>query len=226
MQKLTGHIASLNRFISKLAERSLPFFTILRGSAKIKWGVEQQKAFKDLKSYLEKLPTLSSPEQGQPLFLYVSATHATVSEALMVEKETIGSGKATKQQFLVYYVSEVHTGSKIFYSEMEKICYTVVMSAHKLRHYFEAHTIKVLTNQPLNDILGNRDSSGRISKWAMELLEHIADFKKYSAIKSQILADFVAEWTEPGSAIKGIVLESPWLICYDGAWGQQEPEQQ
>jgi hypothetical protein len=67
VQKLTGCIASLNRFISMLAERSLPFFTILRGSAKIEWGAEQQKAFEDLKSYLEKLPTLSSPEQGQPL---------------------------------------------------------------------------------------------------------------------------------------------------------------
>jgi hypothetical protein len=60
VQKLTGRIASLNRFISKLAKRSLPFFTILRGSADVEWGAEQQKAFDDLKSYIEKLPTLSS----------------------------------------------------------------------------------------------------------------------------------------------------------------------
>jgi hypothetical protein len=64
VQKLTGRIASLNRFVSKLAEHSLPFFVILRGSAKIDWGLEQQKAFDDLKKYLKKLPTLSSPEQG------------------------------------------------------------------------------------------------------------------------------------------------------------------
>jgi hypothetical protein len=70
---------------------------------------------------------------------------------------------------------------------MEKIFYAMIMSAHKLRHYFEAHTIKVLTNQPLNDIFGNRDSSGRISKWAAELLEHVVDIEKRSAIKSQIL---------------------------------------
>jgi hypothetical protein len=48
-QKLTGHIAALNRFIMKLAERSLPFFSVLRGSAKVEWGPEQQKAFDDLK---------------------------------------------------------------------------------------------------------------------------------------------------------------------------------
>jgi hypothetical protein len=99
----------------------------------------------------------------------------------------------------VYFVSGVLTGSKKYYSEMEKICYTVIMSARKLRHYFEAHTIKVLTNQLLNDILGNRDSCGRISKWAIELSKYVVDFEKRSMIKSQILVDFVAEWTEPSS---------------------------
>jgi hypothetical protein len=62
MQKLTGHIAALNRIIAKLAKKSLPFFNILHGSAKVDWGVEQQQAFDDLKCYLEHLPTLSSPE--------------------------------------------------------------------------------------------------------------------------------------------------------------------
>jgi hypothetical protein len=184
VQKLTCWIASMNYFISKLAECSLPFFTVLRGSAKIEWDAEQQKAFEGLKSYLAKLPTLSRLEQGQPLILYVSATHSAVSGALVVEKETVGNDKVAKQQFPVYFVSEVLTGSKRFYSEMEKICYTVIMSARKLRHYSEAQTIKVLTNQSLNDIFGNRDSSRRISKWAMELLVHIVDFKKCSAIKS------------------------------------------
>jgi hypothetical protein len=69
VHKLKGQIASLNQFVSKLKEHNLPFFTMLRGSGKIDWGVEQQKAFNDLKNYLEHLPTLSSPEQGQPLIL-------------------------------------------------------------------------------------------------------------------------------------------------------------
>jgi hypothetical protein len=96
VQKLTGRIALLNQFISKLAEHSLPFFTVLRGSTKIQWGAEQQKAFESLKSYLQELPTLSSPEKGQPLILYVSATHATVSGALVVEKEFVSNGKPMK----------------------------------------------------------------------------------------------------------------------------------
>jgi hypothetical protein len=64
-----------------------------------------------------------------------------------------------KQRFLFYFILEVLIGSKKFYSEMEKICYAVVMSAKKLYHYFEAHNIKVLTNQ-LSDIFSNRDSFG------------------------------------------------------------------
>jgi hypothetical protein len=103
---------------------------------------------------------------------------------------------------------------------MEKVCYVVVMIARKLQHYFEAHIVKVLINQLLNDIFGNRDTSRRISKWAMELLEHVVDFEKCSTIKSRILADFMAEWMEPGSAIEGEVPESPWLVYCDRAWGE------
>jgi hypothetical protein len=84
---LTGHIAALNRFIAKLVHRSLPFFSVLQGFAKVGWGPEQQKAFDDLKQYLQHLPTLSSSEQGQPHILYVSTTHRVVSGALVVEKE-------------------------------------------------------------------------------------------------------------------------------------------
>jgi hypothetical protein len=51
----------------------------------------------------------------------------------------------------------------------------------------------------------------------MELLEHVIDFEKRSAIKSQILADFVVEWTELGSATEGVGPESPWLVYCDGA---------
>jgi hypothetical protein len=77
----------------------------------------------------------------------------------------------------------------------------------------------VLTNQPLNDIFGNRDNSRRISKWVMELSEYMVDFENGSVIKSQILADFVAEWAEAGSLTEGSVPGSSWLIYCDGGWG-------
>jgi ribonuclease HI len=145
--------------------------------------------------------------------------HAAVSGALMVKKEIVSNGKPMKQQFSVYFMLEVLTGSKRFYSEMEKICYAVIMSAWKLRPYFKSHTIKVSTNQPLNDIFSNRDNFSKINKWAAELSEHVVDFEKRSAIKSQILADFVTEWTEPSFKVERQVPESAWLISCDEAWG-------
>jgi hypothetical protein len=92
---------------------------------------------------------------------------------------------------------------------MEKICYVVVMSARKLRLYFEAHRVRVLMNQPLNDIFGNRDSMGMIGKWDMELSENAIDFEKRSVIKSQVLADVIADWIEPSSYTEGVVVDTP-----------------
>jgi ribonuclease HI len=114
---------------------------------------------------------------------------------------------------------DVLTGSKRFYYKIEKICYAVIMSARKLQHYFEAHTVRVLTSQLLNDIFRNRDYSGRISKWAMELSVHVVDVENCIAIKSQILANFVAQWMDPGSTVEEVVPESPWKVNCDSAWG-------
>jgi hypothetical protein len=96
--------------------------------------------------------------------MYVLATHTAVSGALIWEWETLKEGTKTSHQVPIYFLFVALAGSKKYYSEMEEICYDVVMSARKLRHYFEAHRIKVLTNQPLNDIFRNRYSSGRIRK--------------------------------------------------------------
>jgi hypothetical protein len=122
-------------------------------------------------------------------------------------------------QIPIYFVSEALSGSKKYYSKMKKICYAVVMSARKLWHYFEAHRVRVLMNQPLNDIFGNHDSSGRIGKWAMELSEHVIDFEKRSAITSQVLVDFIADWMKPSSYTEGIFVDTPWQVYCDGAWG-------
>ena len=78
---------------------------------------------------------------------------------------------------------------------MEKMAYAVVMAARKLRYYFQSHEIKVPTSFPLRDMFENREASGRIGKWAAQLAEHTINFVSRSAIKSQVLADFIADWT-------------------------------
>ena len=78
---------------------------------------------------------------------------------------------------------------------MEKMAYTVVIATRKLRCYFQSHKIKVPTSFPLRDMFENREASGTIGKWATQLAEHTIDFIFRSAIKSQVLADFIADWT-------------------------------
>jgi hypothetical protein len=91
------------------------------------------------------------------------------------------------------------------------------MAARKLRHYFEGHRIRVITNQPLNDLFANREASTRIIKWGAELSEYVVDFERRSAIKSQVLADFVVDWTSPTQNFEENAPE-PWILQCDGAW--------
>ena len=123
--------------------------------------------------------------------LYIATSNSAVSAALVEER----MAKGTLKQFPIYFVSEALNGSKLLYSEMEKLAYVVVMAARKLRHYFQSFKIKVPTSYPLRDMFKNKEASGRIGKWATQLAAHTIDFVPRSAIKSQVLADFVADWT-------------------------------
>jgi hypothetical protein len=133
VQKLTGRVTALNRFVPRAAERSLPFFQVLRSSKNFQWSETQKQAFQELKNYLSNMTKLCPPEPRSPLLLYVSALNSAVSAVLVQEKEE--EGKC--QQIPVYFASEALSGSKLFYSELEKIAYAVIMAARKLRHYFK-----------------------------------------------------------------------------------------
>jgi hypothetical protein len=97
----------------------------------------------------------------------------------------------------VYYISEVLCDAKTRYLEVHKLLYAVLIASRKLRHYFYAHKISVVT--PLSVMLHNPNVTGNIAKWAAELAEFELDFVARHAIKSQVLADFVADWRPPPS---------------------------
>ena len=70
------------------------------------------------------------------------------------------------------------------------------MATQKLLHYFTDHEVVVVTSYSLGDIVRNHDTMGWISKWALELMGYVIRYIPHTAIKSQALTDFVAEWTE------------------------------
>ena len=119
-----------------------------------------------------------------------------VSAAIIVEREEEGHVYKYKVQRPIYYISEVLSDSKVQYPHVQKLLYALLIMSRKLRHYFDGHKIMVVTDFPPRDILRNRDATGRISKWAVELGVLNIDFSSRKAIKSQALADFVAEWIE------------------------------
>ena len=162
---------------------------------------------------MSKPNTLTTPTLGAYLLLYVSATESAVNAVLVEEQKN----EHTKRQVPVYFVSDALSSSKIYYSEIEKIPYVVLMAARKLNHYFQAHKIRVPTNYPLKEVLQSCRSSGRLGKWAAELSQHYIEFKKRTSIKSQVLADFMEDWT-PSQNQSEDKKQPDWIIYCDVVW--------
>ncbi|KAH9750796.1 Ribonuclease H [Citrus sinensis] len=113
------------------------------------------------------------------------------------------------------------------YPPLEKWALALVVAARKLRPYFQAFPVSVITNQSLRQTVHKPDASGRLVKWAIELSEFDIDYKPRAAIKAQAMADFVAEFTEPEVCLDGpdVVTDSGeaqvWQMYVDGSSGEQ-----
>jgi hypothetical protein len=117
-----------------------------------------------------------------------------VSTTIVVERRESDTNR--KIQYLVYFVSEVLSDSKSWYFHIMKLTYALVITAHKLSHYFQVHRIEVHTSSTLGKILNNREATSKIAKWVIELSMYDIIYKLLTTIKSQALNDFMAEWIE------------------------------
>jgi ribonuclease HI len=214
VQRVMGCLAALSRFISCLGEKGLPLYRLLRKAERFTWTPEAEEALGNLKALLTNTPILVPPDAGEALLIYVAATTQVVSAAIVVERRE--EGHALLVQRPVYFISEVLSETKVRYPQIQKLLYAVILTRRKLRHYFESHPVTVVSSFPLGEIIQCREASGRIAKWAVELMGETLSFAPRKAIKSQVLADFLAEWTDTQLPTTPIQPEL-WTMYFDGS---------
>jgi hypothetical protein len=214
VQRVMGCLASLSRFISRLGEKGLPPYRLLRKAEHFTWTPEVEEALGNLKALLTNAPILVPPAVGEALLIYVAATTQVVSATIVVERRE--EGHALLVQRPVYFISEVLSETKVRYPQIQKLPYAVILTRRKLRHYFESHPVTVVSSFSLGAIIQCCEASGRIAKWAVELMGKTLSFAPWKAIKSQVLADFLAEWTDTQLPTTPIQPEL-WTMYFNGS---------
>ena len=213
VQRLTGRIAALSRFVSKASDKCQPLFQVLKKA--FQWDTHCEEAFSALKTYLSSPPILVSPSEGELLTLYLVVSDFSTSAVLIRDKDRV--------QHPVYYCSRALRGVEERYPRMEKLILALVTAARKLRPYFQAHTIEVPTEYPMKQVLHKPETSGRLMKWAIELSEFDIRYKPKIVIKGQVLVDFVMEFTlaEPSENTQTTLDLPIWKLSVDGAANAQ-----
>src|SRR3954471_19297323 len=157
-------------------------------------------------------PLLTRPRPGEVLLIYMAITPEAGSLVLMREE--------TSTQFPIYYVSNIFKNAETSYSRVEKVGYTLLLAARRLRPYFQAHTIQVITDIPLGKYFTKIHQSGRMLNLGVELSEFDIKYVPRSSMKGQVIADFVVECTIPPPEENPLKDEGemrPWVLHVDGA---------
>nr|GEZ67933.1 reverse transcriptase domain-containing protein [Tanacetum cinerariifolium] len=154
---------------------------------------------------------LTAPKENEELIMYLVAAKEAIIAVLMTERD----GKKVP----IYFVSRALQGPEINYTPMEKLILALVSASKWLKRYFQAHTIVVITDQPIKQLLSNPEVMGRLLKWRFELGEHDIQYRPRTSIKGQILADFIVERPEddtPDTPMEDMEeLPDPWILFTD-----------
>ena len=180
VQKLTGMITALNRFISRSADRCRPFYLLINKWKGFEWSEDCIVAFQQLKEYLSRPPIMFSPAADEVLYAYIVVAPHAVSLVLIPDDNGL--------QRLVYYMSKLLHEAEVRYLPSEKAILTVVHATRKLPHYFQAHTVVVLTQLPLKSILWTADYTERIALWNTILGAFDIKYMPRTSIKGQVHA--------------------------------------
>ncbi|GJY61517.1 reverse transcriptase domain-containing protein [Tanacetum coccineum] len=141
-----------------------------------------------MKKLITDLPSLTPPREKVALYAYLAVSAEAVSAVLLTDRK--------RRQCPVQYVSRTLNEAKRNYAPMEKFVLSLIHMTRRLRRYFEAHPVKVITDQPIKNILNNTKASGKLAKYVVELGAYNITFIPRNAVKGQVLADFLSEAPE------------------------------
>ncbi|XP_059295468.1 uncharacterized protein LOC132048801 [Lycium ferocissimum] len=141
----------------------------------------------ELKQYLSITPLLHTSKADEQLYLYLAVCEVAISGVLVREEEDT--------QFSIYYASRTLGDAEKHYPYLEKLALALLSASMKLKPYFQCHLACVVTTYPLKNVMHKPELSGRLAKWPIEISGYDIDDKPRTAKKSQILADFIADFT-------------------------------
>ena len=145
---------------------------------------------------------------GEELYLYLAVTPHAISSALIREEGRV--------QNPVYYTSRALRGAEGRYPLIEKLAFVLITASRKLRHYFQAHIINVMTDHPLKKAMNKLEAVERLIQWVVELSEFDIKYQPRNTIKAQALANFIAEFTPNCDDLEEINDEK-WIVYVDGS---------
>nr|GEV11132.1 reverse transcriptase domain-containing protein [Tanacetum cinerariifolium] len=144
-----------------------------------------ESAFQELKKMVLDLSALTTPLPKETLFVYLAASQEAVSAVLLVIRK--------RRQHPVHYVSRKLHDAEQNYAPLEKMALALRHVSRRLRRYFKAHPITVITVQPIKQVLSKADTPGRLAPYSVELAAYNITYEPHSAIKGHILTDFINE---------------------------------
>jgi hypothetical protein len=182
LEKFSGKVNYLRRFIANLSGKIIPFTPILKlkDESEFSWGAKQQEAFDKIKEYLSTPPVLRAPRRGVYFKLYITAEEKIISVVLTQED--------SDKEYVISYIGRCLLDPETRYAHIEKLCLSLHYACSKLRHYLlsctcvvacQADVIKHMLHRPI--------LYGRIGKWAYALIEYDLSFEPLKTLKVKFL---------------------------------------
>ncbi|XP_015170845.1 uncharacterized protein [Solanum tuberosum] len=215
-----GKLAYLRRFISNLAGRCQLFGHLMKKGAPFNWDETCSDAFKSIKSYLAKPPVLAAPIPRKPLILYITAQERSVG-ALLAQENSEGKENS------LYYLSRKMTPNELNYSLIEKLCLALVFLIQKMKHYFQAHVVRLISRaNPIKFVMSKPVLSDRLARWYLQFQQFEIVYIPQKSCERTSIGGFLAdhpisddwELTDelPDEDAMLIEVLPPWKIHFDG----------